>query len=450
MNVNQLKYVYFLGIGGIGMSALARYFLKLGAKVKGYDKTETQLTKALQAEGAQIHYNEDVAAIQNPDLVIYTPAIPEDNIELEYCKAQGFQIMKRSKVLGLINSNLVSIAIAGTHGKTSVTCLLAHLFQHNNIPVNAFLGGISTNYNTNLLVNPDAKFQIVEADEFDRSFLNLSPTIGAITSVDADHLDVYADDSHLIEGYKQFAQLVKKQLFINYQVKEKIPVSNAITYSIVNSDAQYFAKDIAVSEGKYTFTLVTPQHQFKNLQLGVAGRHNVENAVLASAILLNVEPNVPNLAQALLSFKGVKRRFEKHYESDQKVYIDDYAHHPTEIAALLNSVKEMYPNQKVLGIFQPHLFSRTRDFADQFAETLGLLNHLVLLPIYPAREKPIQGINSQWLLNKVRGPKKALLDASILPQYAADSECRVILTIGAGDIDQCVEPIKNKLIEQFG
>ena len=447
MNLNHLKYVYFVGIGGIGMSALARYFKTKGAKVVGYDKTPTVLTDKLSSEGIEIHFEENVNLIGSPDLIIYTPAIPKENLELEYCFNNNLNILKRAEALGLLSNGLPSVAIAGTHGKTSVTTLLSHLYKNSNIEVNAFLGGISANYNTNLLVSDNAEIQVVEADEYDRSFLKLNPTYAAITSVDADHLDIYGDGSHLVEGYKEFAKLATNQLFVKKEIESTINITGAITYALKDSTADYFAENIKIENGSYHFDLCTPNKNIKNLKLGIPGWHNVENAVLASAIFLQTGGNSETLKNGLANFKGVKRRFEKHFESAKKVYIDDYAHHPTEINALVTSVKELYPNDEIVGFFQPHLFTRTRDFAEGFAASLSLLNELVLVPIYPAREKPIEGINSEWLLNKVNGPKKYLLQPSSLPLHAVESPCRVVLTIGAGDIDKTIEPIKNKLIE---
>jgi len=447
MNLNDIKYIYFIGVGGIGMSALARYFNSKNVKVLGYDKTVTQLTNKLVEEGIEIHFEENIELIGKPDLVVYTPAIPKDNLELQYCFQNNLNILKRAEVLGLLSTGLPSVAIAGTHGKTSVTTLLSHLYKNAKIEVNAFLGGISSNYNTNLLVSGKAEIQVVEADEYDRSFLKLNPTYAAITSIDADHLDIYGDGKHLIEGYAEFAKLATKKLFLKKEIESEINIKDATTYSLKDNSADFYAQNIQIINGSYQFSLVTPNGNIADLELGIPGWHNVENAVLAAAIFLNTGGNSNNLKSGLQNFKGVKRRFEKHFENSKKVYIDDYAHHPTEINALVSSVKELYPNDDVLGFFQPHLFTRTRDFADGFAASLSLLDELVLMPIYPAREKPIEGINSEWLLNKVNTSKKTLLQPASLPMHAVNSKCRVVLTIGAGDIDKTIEPIKNKLIE---
>lgn len=448
MKLNEVKSVYFIGIGGIGMSALARYFFSNGAKVAGYDRTETKLTKSLQQEGIEVHFEEQPQGIEKYNLVIYTPAIPKANKELQCCIAKGLPLKKRSEVLGELSALYPTVAIAGTHGKTSVTSMVSHLFKQANINVTAFLGGIASNYNSNLILSNPTQIQVMEADEFDRSFLKLKPSITAVTSIDADHLDVYEKADTLVESYQAFAGLATQKTFLKKEIQNQFS-GISTTYSITDKEADYFGANISVTDGNYQFDLNFGKGTIKNLRLGLAGRHNVENAVLASAVFLENGGNENQLREGLASFKGIKRRFEKQFDSNQKVYIDDYAHHPTEIKALLTSVREMYPNDSICGFFQPHLFSRTRDFGDGFAKVLSELDEVYLLPIYPAREEPIEGISSEWLLESIAVSKKAVIQPNQLPKVGLDSNCRVLLTIGAGDIDKQVEPLKSKLHETF-
>lgn len=443
MNLSTIYNIYFIGIGGIGMSALARYFVANGKNVSGYDKTPTELTDTLQHLGASIHFIDDVKQIDgkflSPEntLVVFTPAIPSSHSELNYFKANGFKVMKRSAVLGEITKQSVCLAVAGTHGKTTTTSILGHLLNECNVPVTAFLGGISENYNSNLILNGTA-VTVVEADEFDRSFLTLSPDLACITSMDADHLDIYGDAAELEKTFKDFSECIKPngKLF----VRNGLPL-NGITYG-VEDDADYSAQNIKIENGSYVFDIQTPKGLYKDFKFNLPGRHNLSNAIIALA--MSVEYGLPHhqLAKGLASYKGVKRRFTYQIKTDDFVFIDDYAHHPEEINAVHQAVSEMYPGKKVLAIFQPHLFTRTRDFIEGFAKSLSKFDEVVLLDIYPARELPIEGVTSKWLLKKINNTNKKLIQKSELINEIKKSDAQVVLTIGAGDIGQEVKHIK--------
>ena len=445
MNLNGIHNVYFIGIGGIGMSALARFFVANCKHVAGYDKTQTDITDSLSALGVEVHFEDAISNINsnflNPEstLVVYTPAVPVNHIELTYFKTNNFQVFKRSKILGIITENTFCLAVAGTHGKTTTTSILGHLMKECNVPVTAFLGGISENYNSNLILN-GTEVSVVEADEFDRSFLTLSPDMACITSMDADHLDIYGDASELIKSFEDFSKKVKTdgKLF----VKNGLPL-NGITYGI-EDDADYSIQNIKIENGTYVFDVKTPKTILENLQFNLPGRHNLSNALIALA--MSVEYGCPHqqLAKALASYKGVKRRFTYHIKTDKLVFIDDYAHHPEEINAVHQAVREMYPDKKVLAIFQPHLFSRTRDFIDDFAKSLSNFDEVILLDIYPARELPIEGVTSSWLLNKITNQNKKLVNKTDLVYQIHQSNAQVILTIGAGDIGEEVKHIKKE------
>jgi len=449
MNLDSAQNVYFIGIGGIGMSALARYFHSSGKSVSGYDKTKTTLTDALEALNIKVHFNDAMASIESKyldpktTLVVYTPAIPKGHTELEYFKNNGFQVFKRSEILGLITQNTFCLAVAGTHGKTTTTSILGHIMKVCNVPLTAFLGGISENYNSNLILNGH-EVSVVEADEFDRSFLTLSPDLACITSMDADHLDVYGDASELIKSFEAFAKKLKPngKLF----VKKGLPLKG-ITYGI-EDDSDYSVQNIAIKNGSYVFDVKTPITVLKQLQFNLPGRHNLSNALIALAMALEYGVPAPQLVKALASYKGVKRRFTYQIKKENLVFIDDYAHHPEEINAVHQAVREMYPKDKVLVIFQPHLFSRTKDFGAEFAESLSQFDNIFLLDIYPAREQPIKGITSQWLLEQISNPKKALISKSEMIQKIKESKAKIILTIGAGDIGAEVENIKKALIHE--
>jgi UDP-N-acetylmuramate--alanine ligase len=443
MNLNSVHNIYFIGIGGIGMSALARYFVANGNKVAGYDKRPTEITKALELLGVSIHFEDDIQQINSEflnsehTLVVYTPAIPDTHSELNYFKDNGFHVLKRSKVLGEITKQTVCLAVAGTHGKTTTTSILGHLLNACNVPVTAFLGGISENYNSNLILN-GTEVTVVEADEFDRSFLTLSPDLACITSMDADHLDIYGDASELIKSFKDFSECIKPngKLF----VKNGLPLKG-ITYGI-EDDSDYSAQNVKIENGSYVFDVKTPNGLYKDFKFNLPGRHNLSNAIIALAMA--VEYGCPNqqLANALASFKGVKRRFTYQIKTDDFVFIDDYAHHPEEIKAVHQAVREMYPDKKVLAIFQPHLYSRTRDFVDEFAESLSEFDDILLLDIYPARELPIEGVTSKWVLNKIKNSNKKLIQKSELITEIQKSDAQVVLTLGAGDIGEEVKFIK--------
>ena len=446
MNLNSIHNFYFIGIGGIGMSALARYFHVNKKNVAGYDRTKTEITDSLEHLGVMIHFEDSVANIPsrylNPEssLIIYTPAIPKDHMELVYFKNNGFDVLKRSEVLGIITQNTYCLAVAGTHGKTTTSSILGHLLFECDVKVTAFLGGIAENYNSNLILNGD-EVTVVEADEFDRSFLTLSPDMACITSMDADHLDIYGNAESLKSSFIQFSQKVKSngKLFI----KNGLPLKG-ITYGI-EDDSDYTVQNIKIEKGAYVFDVKTPKTMLKNIQFNLPGRHNLSNALIALAMAVEYGCPSNQLAKALASYKGVKRRFSYQIKTENLILIDDYAHHPQEINAVYDAIREMYPNKKVLAVFQPHLFSRTRDFADDFAKSLSQFDEILLLDIYPARELPIDGINSSWLLDKIENPHKKLIAKKDISAEIEKSDAKVILTIGAGDIGEEVKLIKHNL-----
>jgi UDP-N-acetylmuramate--alanine ligase len=448
---NNINNFYFLGIGGIGMSALARYFKRLGKHVSGYDKTETQLTRELQAEGIDIHFEDNINAIPQTclvdklnTLVVYTPAVPKELKELNYFIDNNYTVIKRSQLLGLITKESETIAVAGTHGKTTTSTIIAHIIKQSGKSCAAFLGGIAKNYNSNLLLSDEKGVVVVEADEYDRSFLTLYPTFAVITSMDADHLDIYGSKEYMEESYRLFAQQVNSKGLI--VVKKGLDlganVSTAIKTYSVTEEADYMAINIRVEDGRFLFDFVSSDLKIENIVFGMPGRHNVENAVAAIAIALNIGIDKDIIKEALNSFEGVKRRFEFHVRTSNKVYVDDYAHHPEELRACIDGVKELYKDKKITGVFQPHLFSRTKDFADGFAQSLDKLDECVLLDIYPARELPIEGVSSKMILEKMKLNTKQLLSKEDLLNYIAINKPEVLITLGAGDIDQLVEPIK--------
>ncbi len=446
MNLNNIHNIYFIGIGGIGMSALAGYFHANKKYVAGYDKTQTEITDNLVALGISIHFDDSVANIEtrylNPEttLVIYTPAVPKNSMELTYFKNSGYEVLKRSQVLGLITENTFCLAVAGTHGKTTTTSILGHLLNECDVEVTAFLGGISENYNSNLILN-GTEVTVVEADEFDRSFLTLSPDMACITSMDADHLDIYGEASALIESFEAFTKKLKPngKLFI----KNGLPLKG-ITYGI-EDNSDYSIQNIKIQNGTYVFDVKTPNAVLENFQFNLPGRHNLSNALIALAMAVEFGCPHRQLAKALVSYKGVKRRFTYHIKTDALVFIDDYAHHPEEIKAVHQAVREMYPDKKVLAIFQPHLYSRTRDFVDEFAASLSLFDEILLLDIYPARELPIEGVTSKWLLSKIENPRKQLIGKNDIVSKIKESQAQIVLTIGAGDIGEEINNIKQAL-----
>ena len=442
MNLNQIHNVYFIGIGGIGMSALARYFKSIGKKVSGYDKTETELTKELIESGIDIHFADDITLIPTDyyienTLVVITPAVPTTHSQWNYFLERDFVVKKRAEVLGLITKDTFCFAVAGTHGKTTTSSILGHILYQSGADVTSFLGGIVENYNSNL-IGTGKTITVVEADEFDRSFLHLYPNIACVTSMDADHLDIYGDSNAIEASFLEFANKItdKSQLFVaNNLDLEGVTVA-------VNENADYKAFNVRIENGNYVFDVQTPTEVISDLQFGLPGKHNLTNALMALAMAKTFGTSNEDIAAALKSFKGIKRRFSYQIKESNLVYIDDYAHHPTEIDAVFQAVSELYPNQKVLAIFQPHLFSRTKDFADGFAKSLSQFDEVLLLDIYPARELPIEGITSSWLLDKMKGNNKKVVSKSDLITEILKSEATIIVTIGAGDIGEIVPSIK--------
>jgi len=444
-NLKDIKNIYFIGIGGIGMSALARYFKFLGKHVAGYDKTATQITSDLEALGIAIHFEDAIQAIpesfldSDETLVVYTPAVPTSHKELNYLKTNGFLIKKRAEVLGVITRGVYTLAVAGTHGKTTTTAILAHLLKESGAKVTAFLGGISENYNSNLVLEGN-EVVVVEADEFDRSFLQLYPDIVAVTSMDADHLDIYKKANALEESFIEFSSRAKDCLL----VRNGLSLSGD-TFGI-EDQSDYCAQHIRIDNGTYIFDLKTPTQLIKDLHLNLPGKHNLLNAITAFAMAMLYGSPTTALAKALLSFKGVQRRFTYQIKSDSLVFIDDYAHHPTEINALHQAIREMHPGKEVLAVFQPHLYSRTQDFAMEFAESLSQFDQVILLDIYPARELPIPGITSEWLLDMITVQNKKIVTKDRLIEEILKSKAEIITTIGAGDIGEEVNIIKEALL----
>jgi UDP-N-acetylmuramate--alanine ligase len=440
------KNIYLLGIGGIGMSGLARYFKAQGRRVTGYDRVRSPLCQTLEKEGLKLHYADDPRLIPpqwkaNDTLVIYTPAIPADMAELKHLTENGFRIEKRSAVLGAIAAAHRTLAIAGTHGKTTTSAMLGHLLRQGGLSSTAFLGGISVNYQTNFWSEENSRFLVAEADEFDRSFHTLQPWGAAITAVDADHLDVYGSAEALREAFGAFAETVQGPLLI----REGLPLKGGIRYGF-RPDSPYHARRIRIENHAYYFDLHYPGGILPAVRCGLPGRYNVENAVAAAALALQAGLSSGAVKAGLASFQGVRRRFEYHVDRPETVYIDDYAHHPRELRALAESVRELYPHRRLTAVFQPHLYSRTRDFMDGFAEALRHFDQLYLLNIYPARERPIPGITSEALLARIPMEKKALVEREELLQTLQQKPPELLLTIGAGDIDQLVQPIKMALL----
>lgn len=446
-----MKTYYFLGIGGIGMSAIARYFLLKGDNIFGYDLTRTELTQELEKEGMSIVYEDNIDLLpKDIDMVIYTPAIPKDNTIFNYFLNSNTPILKRSEILAEITRDKKTIAISGTHGKTTVSTMVAHLLNNSSIGCSAFLGGISKNLNSNFLYNPNSQYIVVEADEYDRSFLKLSPYYSVITSIDEDHLDIYGEYKNLLEAFTEFANKTQDdgRLFIkqglDLELKEEL-VSQ--TYTIRGIEADYYAWNIRNYNSKYYFDLRTPEKVIYDLCLNYPGIHNIENILVSSAIALKLGVSEDELRKGIESFSGVRRRFDIRIKTKDFVYIDDYAHHPNEIKSCIESIRDMFPTKKLTGVFQPHLFSRTRDFADEFARALEGLDEVVLLDIYPAREKPIENINSKWLLHKINKMDKYYSEEDGLLDLLDALYPEVLLTIGAGNIDRFVGKIEERFSE---
>ncbi len=444
--------LYFLGIGGIGMSALARYFHALGKKVQGYDRTPTHLTQQLEREGIAVHYDDDPANIILPvDLVIYTPAIPSDNAEMQHFLRQRTPLLKRAEVLGMLTRDTYTLAVGGTHGKTTITSLIAHILKTAGKKVTAFIGGISKNFHSNLLLTAGSDFMVVEADEYDRSFLNLYPDVGVITSMDADHLDVYVSRQALIESFAAFASHVKSSGTL--VVKEGLPIQPGTGASVIRygtaEHADVFITGYRVRDLSQFFNLSFCGRVIRDLRLGLPGLFNVENAMAAIAAIHHLAIDEGDIRKALASFAGVERRFDIRINSPQIVYVDDYAHHPRELNACISTARGLFPRKKLTGIFQPHLYSRTRDLADDFAGSLENLDEIILLDIYPAREQPLEGVDAGLILNKIHNTNKTLLSKDELLPFLAAKKREVVMTMGAGDIDQLVDPLERLFKEQY-
>ncbi|MDB5060835.1 MAG: UDP-N-acetylmuramate--L-alanine ligase [Mucilaginibacter sp.] len=448
MELSNIQRVYLIGIGGIGMSGLARYFHHLGCIVCGYDKTPTLLTDSLQNEGIRIVFEDNQdwipMSFQQPcdsTLVIFTPAVPKDSAILNYFQKKGFEIQKRSQVLGLISKGMFTIAVAGTHGKTTTSGMIAHILKDSGKDCSAFLGGISSNYQTNVLYGNN-NIVVVEADEYDRSFLTLHPDIAIVTSMDADHLDIYGNHAQLTESFQLFASQIKQGGVLIY--KKGLPLAEGLTYAI-DEQAGSVASNIRIEDGNFYFDFNNASTSIPNIKMGIAGVHNIENATAAIEAALHLEISPDAIYEALSSFKGIKRRFEYIVRNDKYVYIDDYAHHPEELRAAITSVKKLYPNKKLTVIFQPHLYTRTRDFVDGFAEVLDMADELLLLDIYPARELPIEGVTSEMIISRMKLANKRICGKQESIEIVKSEMPPLLLTVGAGDIDQLVEPLKQAL-----
>jgi UDP-N-acetylmuramate--alanine ligase len=447
MNLDNIHSIYFLGIGGIGMSALARYFLWQGKSVAGYDRTETPLTRQLEAEGAKIHYREDPTLIPvNVDLVVYTPAIPATNAEFTYLRNRQVPVFKRAEILGFISASIPTIAVAGTHGKTTVTSIIAHIFKTAGLEFSAFMGGISANYNTNFLGSKNPDWIIAEADEYDRSFLHLKPRIAIVTSMDPDHLDIYGSFEKLHESFRLFTEMVSSDgnIIVHSSLKNLARNHPGRMDYALGAEADVSLSDIQLSGGKYHCKMNFRNRNY-DFEFSVPGRHNLENAVAAAAASMAAGISWDFIKQALSTYRGVKRRFEIHLNSPDGVYVDDYAHHPNEIKACISAAREFFPGKKLTGIFQPHLFSRTKDFADGFAEALDQLDEVILMPVYPARELPIEGVSSELIFQKLENKNNWLVKDEDLLKFVEDHDFEVLITMGAGNIDQFVETIKERL-----
>ena len=447
--LDTIKNIYFIGIGGIGMSALARYFVAKGCVVNGYDKTKTILTEALSELGIDIHYEDSLDLLdKNASVVVYTPAIPESHRELAYYRANGYEVVKRSDVLGWITEGTVNICVAGTHGKTTVSTMIAHLLRDSGYGCTAFLGGIAANYNTNFW-SSDNNVVVVEADEYDRSFLKLHPSVAVITSMDADHLDIYKTPAAFEDAFVSFSEKVKAGGLLlakkGLAREASFDASKLVTYSLNGNGASIYAKDIVVVNGAYTFTAVGSNWQIEELVLNMGGLHNIENALVATSVAVHLGIEPEKIKIALANFAGVKRRFEYLVKTNEQVLIDDYAHHPAELAALISGVRSLYSNQKLTLVFQPHLFSRTQDLCDGFAESLSAADEVVLLPIYPARELPIPGVTSEMIAHKMTNKNVVLLEKEAVSDWVKKQQPKLLVMAGAGDIDVLIRNIKNDL-----
>ena len=462
MIFDKYHIVYFLGVGGIGMSALARYFKLRGQKVYGYDKVGSELTDQLQEENIQVIFNEQTSAIpkevidqKDITLVVITPAIPKDHPQWNYFRSEGYVIRKRAEVLGAISSEGFTVSVAGTHGKTTTTAMIAHIFNYAGKNMAAFVGGVLSDYNKNFIVNGELSGKtifITEADEFDRSFHLLNPDIAVVTSAEPDHLDIYGDHESLRHSFRKFISRISEKgtLIIKETLEDDFIHNtsiNVIKYSNNKGDA--IADNIRIEQGSFIFDYRYKNFQINDIRLLLSGYHNVENAVAAITVALEADLPTDTIQSAISFFSGVKRRFEYIIKSDQFVFVDDYAHHPTEIAATLKSLRSLFPDKKITAIFQPHLYSRTRDFAEEFANSLSICDQLLLLDIYPAREEPIPGVNSDMILDKVSLKEKFLIKKGEVLNKIDELNIEVLVTIGAGDIDRLVQPIKDKILTKM-
>ena len=458
---NDFKNIYFIGIGGIGMSAIARYLLANNYRVSGYDLVRNSNCLMLEKSGVEIHYEDNISLIDKSflnnkeTLIVYTPAIPVEHNELKYFRDKDFTIMKRAEILGLISKNNKSVCVAGTHGKTSISTLTAWIINNSQKKCTAFLGGISRNINSNLFLDTESKIMVLEADEFDRSFLNLNPTYSLVSIIESDHLDIYQNYDNLRKSFIDFINLtadsgaIVLNAKINKDILTQIKTKALIyTYSIADSKTDFFLSNVNYHKDSCTFDINHPYGIIQGVETKTGGNHNLENIVAAVSLSLLSGVSGTEIISAIQSFAGVKRRFEFIIKTDDLIFIDDYAHHPTEINACINAIKTLYPGRKVCGIFQPHLYSRTKDFAREFAESLSILDNLLLLPIYPAREKPIEGVSSQMIYDLCANPNKALIEKNEIINYIKSENPEILVTMGAGDIDMLIEAIKESLLNR--
>ncbi|MFW6248990.1 MAG: UDP-N-acetylmuramate--L-alanine ligase [Bacteroidota bacterium] len=460
MKFKDIHIVYLIGIGGIGMSALARYFHLTGKKVVGYDKVGTSLTKSLQEEGISVHYQDRIEEMpgflveessKNKTLVIYTPAIPQNHAILNHLKKQGFTALKRARVLGMLSEDKTCIAVGGTHGKTSISTMCAHIMQQSSNGCNAFLGGIAKNFNTNLFFNAQSRYIVTEADEYDRSFLQLSPSYAVITSMDADHLDIYGNISEIHSSFNRFSGSIEKKgaLVVHQNIRDQLNTeSTKYTYALDDPRADFYAQNIRIKNTGFVFDLITPFTCIEQIQFPLPGMVNIENAIAAASIPVILGINNQIIKKALETFKGVKRRFDIQVNTEDSFYMDDYAHHPREIEVCIRAVRDLFPGKKITGIFQPHLFSRTNDLAGEFAQSLDQLDEAIIMNIYPAREKPIKGVTSKIIYDKMVRAGKHIYSKEEVLEYIKQYTPGVLITMGAGDIDQLVRPIKQLLMHQ--
>jgi len=447
MNLNDIQRIYFIGIGGIGMSALARFFIQRGCVVTGYDRTRTPLTELLEQEGMKIHYTEDLSRVDaSAQLVVFTPAIPSQHIELVWYKQNGYPVVKRSDVLQIISNDMQAVCVAGTHGKTTISTMIAHILRHTGYGCNAFLGGISANYGVNYW-SSSRDCAVIEADEYDKSFLKLNPSLAVVSAMDADHLDIYGTVEEMERCYLEFVSKVRDTLIYKHGLKHQslLKAPHKYSYSLQNDAADFYADSIRMKDGAYSYSFCKQGEVLAEVALNVGGMHNIENSIAAMAICLMLDIQLPNIVEAMAAYQGVHRRFEYVLKTDRHILIDDYAHHPEELAMLLKSARALFPQRKLSVVFQPHLYTRTRDFADGFAESLDMADEVILLEIYPARELPIEGISSELIRQKMGVAQVHLLGKEGMQQWVETVRPELLVMAGAGDIDQLVKPVKDIL-----